>query len=64
MVRAAALENTTAPPSASLVVRASGTGEPRQTDSAYDGLPGPAKTKPAVRRRDRAAASAIGVRWL
>ena len=63
-VNAAALENTSAPPSASLVASASGIGELRQTESAYDGLPGPAKTKSAVRRRESAAASASGARWL
>ena len=53
-VRAAALANTSAAPSASRVASASGIGEPRQTESAYDGLPGPAKMKLAVRRRDSA----------
>ena len=62
-VRAAALANTSAAPSASRVASASGIGEPRQTESAYDGLPGPAKMKLAVRKRDRAPASAPAVRW-
>ena len=62
-VSAAALANTSAAPSASRLASASGIGEPRQTESAYDGLPGPAKMKLAVRRRASAAASAPALRW-